>query len=87
MKSGSLPVPLHIRNAPTKLMKELDYGRGYQYAHNYAEAIVDQECLPEKLSGSKFYFPSDRGFEKVIRERIEYIEKKRKELKAKQPKK
>jgi putative ATPase len=87
MKSGSLPVPLHIRNAPTSLMKELEYGKGYQYAHSYAEAIVDQEFLPEKLSGSKFYFPSDRGLEKVIRERMEYVEKKRKELKAKGTKK
>jgi putative ATPase len=87
MKSGSLPVPLHIRNAPTSLMKELEYGKGYQYAHNYSEAIVDQEFLPEKLSGNKFYFPSDRGFENVIRERMEYVEKKRKELKAKGVKK
>ena len=87
MKSGSLPVPLHIRNAPTSLMKELEYGKDYQYAHSYAEAIVDQEFLPEKLLGSKFYFPSDRGLEKVIRERMEYVEKKRKELKAKKAKK
>ena len=84
---GALPVPLHIRNAPTSLMKELEYGKGYQYAHSYAEAIVDQDFLPEKLLGSKFYFPSDRGLEKVIRERMEYVEKKRKELKAKEAKK
>lgn len=81
-KSGALPVPLHIRNAPTALMKELEYGTGYQYAHQFPEAIVEQEFLPEKLSGMKFYFPTDRGFEKVIRERMAYIEKKRKELQA-----
>lgn len=73
-ESGSLPVPLHIRNAPTKLMEELDYGKGYRYAHDYADAIVDQEHMPEEIAGRKFYFPTDRGFEKTIKERMEYIE-------------
>ena len=82
MQTGSLPVPLHIRNAPTALMKELDYGKGYQYAHNYQDAIVDQEFLPDKIAGAKFYIPSGQGLEKIIKERMEYRENKRKEIKS-----
>ena len=67
---GYLPVPLHIRNAPTKLMKELDYGKDYKYAHNYADAYVPQEYLPEEIKGQIFYQPKDAGFEKTIKERI-----------------
>ena len=67
---GYLPVPLHIRNAPTKLMKELDYGKDYKYAHNYADAYVPQEYLPEEIKGQIFYQPSETGFEKTIKERI-----------------
>ncbi|MCX5901712.1 MAG: replication-associated recombination protein A [Proteobacteria bacterium] len=78
-QTGALPVPLHIRNAPTKLMKNLDYGKGYKYAHNFEDAVVDMECLPEELQGRKFYTPSDRGYEKIIKERMEYIAKKKKE--------
>jgi putative ATPase len=70
-KTGSLPVPFHIRNAPTKLMRDLGYGKDYQYAHLYPDAIVAQEHLPDKLKGQHFYFPSDRGFEKTIKERLE----------------
>ncbi|MCX8042517.1 MAG: replication-associated recombination protein A [Desulfobacterota bacterium] len=73
-ETGSLPVPLHIRNAPTRLMQELDYGKGYRYAHDYTDAIVDQEHLPAELAGKKFYFPEDRGYEKTIKERMAYIE-------------
>jgi putative ATPase len=69
-KTGYLPVPLHIRNAPTKLMKELDYGKNYKYAHNYADAYVPQEYLPEKLQGKIFYQPKEAGFEKTFKERI-----------------
>ena len=87
MQTGSLPVPLHIRNAPTALMKELDYGKGYQYAHNYQDAIVDQEFLPDKIAGAKFYIPSGQGLEKIIKERMEYRENKRKEIKSKGSKK
>ncbi len=68
--SGSLPVPLHIRNAPTSLMKELGYGRGYQYAHDYKEAVVPQDYLPEELKGRVFYRPTDRGYEKLVKERL-----------------
>jgi putative ATPase len=77
-ETGSLPVPLHIRNAPTKLMKNLGYGQGYKYAHQYPEAIVDQECLPEEIIGNDFFSPSDRGFEKIIKERMDYIKNKKK---------
>jgi putative ATPase len=70
-KTGSLPVPFHIRNAPTTLMKDLGYGKNYKYAHNYENAIVPQEYLPEKLKGQFFYFPTNRGFEKTIKDRLD----------------
>lgn len=70
--TGYLPVPLHIRNAPTKLMKELDYGKDYKYAHDYPEAYVDQEYLPDEIKGQIFYHPKDTGFEKTIKERLNY---------------
>jgi putative ATPase len=69
------PVPLHIRNAPTALMKDLGYGSGYQYAHDSPNAYTPQEYLPEALSGQAFYVPSEMGFEKRIRERLEWWEK------------
>ena len=77
-KSGALPVPLHVRNAPTKLMKELGYGKGYQYAHDYDQGYSGQECLPEKIAGSKFYEPKGQGYEKNIVERMEWLRKIRK---------
>ncbi len=69
-KYGALPVPLHIRNAPTRLMKDIGYGKGYKYAHNFEGHIVDQEHLPEKLAGHTYYHPGDEGFEKEIGERL-----------------
>jgi len=69
-EKGSLPPPLHIRNAPTKLMKELGYGRDYQYAHNFDQAVVDQEHFPEELAGRRYYFPTDRGREQAIAQRL-----------------
>jgi putative ATPase len=74
-KTGYLPVPLHIRNAPTKLMRELDYGRGYQYAHNFDDAFIPQEYLPAGLDNQQYYRPTDRGYEKTIKERMAYWEK------------
>jgi putative ATPase len=65
------PVPLHLRNAPTKLMKALDYGKGYRYAHDEAEAIADMSCLPPALAGRKYYEPKERGFEKEIKRRLD----------------
>jgi putative ATPase len=65
------PVPLHLRNAPTKLMKELEYGKGYQYAHSDADAVTDMSCLPSELAGRKYYEPKERGFEKEIKRRLD----------------
>ncbi len=70
-ESGALPPPLHLRNAPTGFMKEIGYGKGYKYAHDFPGAQVDQEHMPEKLKGRKFYYPTDRGFEKTLKERLE----------------
>lgn len=69
-RTGSLPVPMHIRNAPTKLMKNLGYGKNYQYAHNDENAIVDQEHLPDELKGTQYYEPTNRGYESIIKERL-----------------
>jgi len=82
--SGSLPVPLHIRNAPTRMMKDLGYGKGYQYAHDYEEAYIPQDYLPEKLKSRHFYFPSDRGYEKTVKERLERWRKRTKKSLKKQ---
>src|SRR5262245_34575611 len=64
------PVPLHLRNAPTRLMKDLDYGKGYRYAHDDPAGVADMECLPDAHRGRRFYEPVDRGFESTIRERL-----------------
>jgi len=69
---GYLPVPLHIRNAPTRLMKNLGYGKGYQYAHDFENAVTAQEHLPDELRGITFYEPTDRGREKQIQERMKF---------------
>jgi len=76
MEKGALPVPLHIRNAPTRLMAELGYGRGYKYAHDYPEAIVQQDYLPKELGARSYYQPTERGFEKTVRQRLEEWRKK-----------
>jgi putative ATPase len=75
------PVPLHLRNAPTNLMKGLGYGRGYQYAHDAADAQVDQLHFPDNLRGRRYYHPSDRGFEVRVAERLAW----REELASVQP--
>lgn len=72
-KSGALEVPLPIRNAPTKLMKELGYHQGYKYTHDYEAGYTQQEYLPEKLHGRKFYQPKGHGYEKNIVERMEWL--------------
>jgi len=69
-RTGTLPVPLHIRNAPTRLMKNLGYGKDYKYAHDFAGAYAPQEYLPEKLRGEIYYEPRDRGYEKIVKERL-----------------
>jgi len=70
-EDGAAPVPLHLRNAPTRLMQSLDYGRGYQYAHDDPEGVADMDCLPERLRGRRFYTPTERGFEKEIKRRLD----------------
>lgn len=67
------PVPLNIRNAPTKLMRDLDYGKGYQYAHDYAERLTAMECLPESLQGREYYRPSEQGSEGNYKRRLDAI--------------
>ncbi|HEU4981803.1 MAG TPA: replication-associated recombination protein A, partial [Acidobacteriaceae bacterium] len=67
------PVPLHLRNAPTKLMKTLDYGKGYQYAHDVEDKVADMECLPESLKGRRYYEPTGEGREKLLAQRMEEI--------------
>ena len=69
-KTGNLPVPLHLRNAPTKLMKDMNYGKNYQYAHDYKEGFVEQEFLPEEISGTKFYQPKQNATEQKILEEL-----------------
>jgi len=67
------PVPLHLRNAPTGLMKNIGYGKGYQYAHDVEDKVADMECLPESLAGKTYYRPTDQGFEARLRQRMEEI--------------
>lgn len=66
------PVPLHLRNAPTKLMKDMGYSKGYEYAHHYKGGVANMECLPKQLSGRKYYRPKDIGYEKKIQKRLAY---------------
>lgn len=67
------PVPLVIRNGVTKLMRELDYGKGYQYAHNTEEKLTDMQCLPDSLLGKRYYRPTDQGQEGKFKTRLEQI--------------
>jgi putative ATPase len=75
---GALPVPLHLRNAPTDLMEKLGYGKGYKYAHDFPDHLVEQEHLPKELAGRKYYLPSDSGEEKQIQQRMLQWAQKRK---------
>jgi putative ATPase len=76
------PVPLHLRNAPTGLMKNIGYGKGYQYAHDVEDKVADMACLPESLAGKTYYRPTDQGFEARLRQRMAEIRR----LKAKKKK-
>jgi len=73
-ETGSLDVPMHIRNAPTTLMKELDYGRGYRYAHDeHGGYAAGEQYLPDELAGEVFYEPVERGLEIKIKEKMAYL--------------
>jgi putative ATPase len=75
---GALAVPLHLRNAPTGLMKNLGYGKDYKYAHNYEDNVVDQDHLPQELIGRHYYTPSEAGYEKQIKERLKFWDERKK---------
>jgi len=77
------PVPLHLRNAPTKLMKELNYGKGYQYAHDFQDNLTEMSCLPESLQERVYFAPSDQGFEQTVQERLKSWRAKIRQLKEK----
>ncbi|MGE5360343.1 MAG: replication-associated recombination protein A [Bacteroidales bacterium] len=70
-REAAEPVPLHLRNAPTKLMKQLEYGKGYRYAHEEKTGVAPMDCLPPSLAGRRFYRPTERGFEKEIKRRLD----------------
>jgi putative ATPase len=76
-KSPAEPVPMQLRNAPTRLMKQFGYGSGYQHAHQFEDAINTMECLPESLKGTRFYEPTDRGVEQRIAQRLAELRKKK----------
>jgi putative ATPase len=76
-RTAAEPVPLHLRNAPTGLMKNIGYGQGYQYAHDLEDKVADMQCLPDNLKDRRYYQPTSEGVEKRIRERMEEIRKKR----------
>ncbi len=80
-EKGSLPVPLHIRNAPTSLMKALEYGKGYKYAHEFEDALTDQEHFPEELAGTVYYQPKGAGREAKIKEYLEKYREYRRKMK------
>jgi putative ATPase len=79
-EKGALEVPLHIRNAPTSLMKDLGYGKGYKYPHDHGD-YAGQSCLPEELQGKEYYKPTDFGFDKEIKKRLAFFKSKRKQTK------
>lgn len=79
MRTRNEPVPMHLRNAPTGLMRNLGYGKGYKYAHDYEAALVEQSHLPESLAGRRYYHPTERGYEARLKQRMEEWERRRKE--------
>jgi putative ATPase len=75
-------VPLHLRNAVTSSMKQWGYGEGYQHAHKFEDGVPGMECLPPSLAGQRYYFPTDRGVEKRIAERLDEIRRLKEEKRA-----
>jgi len=80
-RTAAESVPLHLRNAPTGLMKQIGYGQGYQYAHDMENKVADMQCLPDNLKDRRYYQPTSEGVEKRIRERLEEVRRKRKSAK------
>ncbi len=78
-KTRNEPVPLQLRNASTRLMKDLDYGKGYRYAHQEPDHVADMQCLPENLANRRYYQPTEQGFEKEVAERLQTLERLKKE--------
>lgn len=78
LETFAQPVPLHLRNAPTGLMKDLGYGKGYKYAHDFKDKIAHMECLPENLAGRQYYIPAGNGEEKKFKQRKDYLDSLRK---------
>ena len=74
-RTGELPVPLKLRNAPTGLMKHLGYGRDYQYAHDQPDAFSAEQYLPDEIVGTRLYEPTERGYEAKLKERLEALRK------------
>ena len=83
LKQLAEPVPLVIRNAPTRLMKELGYGEGYKYAHNMKDKLADMQCLPDSLEGRQYYRPTEEGLEKKYKARLEEIKEWKRQMKGK----
>jgi putative ATPase len=77
-RTAADPVPLHLRNAPTRLMKEIGYGAGYQYAHDLEDKVADMQCLPDNLKDRVYYHPTDQGIEQRIKARLEEIRRRKK---------
>jgi putative ATPase len=84
-RTSAEPVPLHIRNAPTNLMKQVGYGKGYQYAHDLETKVADMDCLPGNLRGRQYYHPTSEGREKLLAQRLEEIRRLREEAPKRQP--
>jgi putative ATPase len=82
LETRAEPVPLWIRNAPTPLMKQLGYGKGYRYAHDEAEGVSGMDCLPESLAGRRYYEPTPRGEEPAVAERLDEARRIREEKKG-----
>ena len=79
-KTAAEPVPLHIRNAVTNLMKQVGYGKGYQYAHDLENKVADMECMPDNLRGREYFHPTAEGKEKLLRQRMEELKQRKEEL-------
>lgn len=84
-KTSAEPVPLHIRNAPTKFMKQVGYGKGYQYAHDMESKVADMDCLPDNLRGRRYYHPTQEGREKLLAQRLEEIRRLKEDLRKGRP--